>query len=209
MKVAIYCRVSTDDKGQDPKVQLEKCRNYCELQSHQIIAELLDEGVSGDTWFYEREKGKLLQELIEKNKIDGIVVFAIDRFSRQNPMKILPMLNNLKLRGINFISITENVFNMESEFAEPMRYMLAWFSSYFLVQHKKKVNAGIDNARKFGTKSGRPIGRQRIVNYKEILELHSKGLTLSQIARQMDCNKSSVKNALDSSKLSTYEQVQN
>ena len=31
MKVAIYARVSTRDKGQNPEVQLEPLRKYCEV----------------------------------------------------------------------------------------------------------------------------------------------------------------------------------
>ena len=92
MKVCIYARVSTDDKGQDPEVQINRCRDYCIQQNHVIITELVDEGISGDTFFYDRPEGKKLYKLINLNKVDGIVCFAIDRFSRQSPLKILPLL---------------------------------------------------------------------------------------------------------------------
>lgn len=200
MKAAIYCRVSTDDKGQDPKLQIEKCRQYCKLNNHAVIAELIDEGISGDTFYYDRPYGKQLRPLMDKHKINGIVVFSIDRFSRQSPMKILPLIHNLNSRGVKFISVSEPVFNMESEFAEPMRYMLAWFSNYFLKQHKDKVNAGITKAKKYGTKSGRPIGRERKTDYKKIRLLHREGMSLSAISREIGCSKSSVKNALEASK---------
>ena len=200
IKVAIYCRVSTDDKGQDPKVQLEKCRSYCELHSHTIYAEFIDQGISGDSFYYDRPQGKLLYELINKNKIEGIVCFSIDRFSRQSPMKILPLLSSLKDRGILFISITESAFNMEGEFAEVIRYLIAWFGNYWLISHKKKVNAGIDKARKFGTKSGKPIGRKRIANYEEVLKLWNQGKSINSIAKQLGINNSSVYHAIHRSK---------
>lgn len=210
MKVAIYCRVSTDDKGQDPKVQLDKCLQYCELQSHKVMASFMDEGISGDTWYYDRPKGKELHNLIESNKIEGVVCFSIDRFSRQNPMKILPLLDHLKNSGVLFISVTEPVFNLESEFSSPMRYMLTWFSNYFLTQHKKKVNAGLDKAKKDGTKSGKPIGRERKTDYSKILELHIKGYSLSKIAKELQISKGSVHNAIKtSSKVSLIELPKN
>jgi DNA invertase Pin-like site-specific DNA recombinase len=196
MKVAIYCRVSTDDKGQDPKVQLYRCRDYCEYNNHQVIAELIDEGISGDTYYYDRPQGKELDELIRKKKIDGIICFAMDRFSRQNPMKVLPMINHLKDVGVKFISITEPVFNMEGELSEPMRYFFTWFNNYFLKQHKRKVKAGIEKAQKYGTKSGKPIGRQRKVNYDTIIGYYQNGMNLSQISKKMDISKSSVWNAI-------------
>jgi DNA invertase Pin-like site-specific DNA recombinase len=198
MKVANYYRISTDDKGQDIRVQSEKCREYDKLHNHEIIAEFLDEGVSGDTFYYERPEGKKLYELINKNKIEGIVVFSVDRFSRQNPMKVLPLIMNLKNRGIKFISVTESVFNMESEFAEPLQYMLSWFSNYFLVQHKVKVNAGIKKARKFGTKSGKPIGRERKADYDKVREIYQQNKNITQTAKQLGISKSSVVNAIKS-----------
>lgn len=196
MKAAIYCRVSTDDKGQDPKVQLDKCRQYCEMHQHQIIEEFLDEGVSGDTFYYERLNGKRLHDSIKSNKVDCLVVFALDRFSRQSPLTILPMLNHLKDQGIKFISVTEPIFNMESEFAEPMRYMLSWFANYFLKQHKTKVEAGIKKARKYGTKSGKSIGRERKADYEKIKESYLLTQSMSATAKQLGINKSSVFNAL-------------
>lgn len=198
MKVAIYARVSTDDKGQDPQVQIEKCRKYCELYNHQIVGEFVDMGVSGDTYYYDRPEGKKLYELVKSNKVDAIIVFSIDRFSRQNPVKILNLINNLNIKGIKFISVTEPIFNMESEYAEPMRFMLSWFSNYFLVQHKKKVSAGIEKAKKFGTKTGNPIGRRRVADYEKITELWKRGFSISKISKMLNCSKSSVKNAISS-----------
>ncbi len=34
MKVALYARVSTDDKGQDPETQLLSLREFCEREGH-------------------------------------------------------------------------------------------------------------------------------------------------------------------------------
>lgn len=196
MKVAIYCRVSTDDKGQDPQVQLEKCKSYCNLQGHDVVESFIDEGITGDSFYYDRPSGSKLDVLIQKGKIEGIVCFSIDRFSRQNPMKILPLLNSLRSKGIVFLSVTEPIFNMESEFAEPMRYMLAWFSSYFLVQHKKKVNAGLDKARQFGTKSGKAIGKPRKADYDLIRTRFNDLHSVSAVARELNVSKGSVHNAL-------------
>jgi len=196
MKVAIYTRVSTDDKGQDPKVQIYRCRDYCEKNKHTIVAEFIDEGVSGDTYYYDRPDGKKLDNLIKRNKIEGIVCFAMDRFSRQNPLKILPLINHLRSSGIIFISVTEPIFNLESELSEPMRYFYTWFNNYFLKQHKEKVMAGLDKAKKYGTKSGKSIGRERKANYDEIIVLYKEGSTISEIARKLEINKSSVSHAI-------------
>lgn len=196
MKVCIYARVSTDDKGQDPLVQISQCREYCERNKHQIVAELIDEGVTGNSWYFDRPQGKELKKLIDRHSIQGIVCFAVDRFSRQNPLKLLPMLNDLKNNNVLFISVTEPIFNMEGSAAEPMRYMLTWFSSYFLEQHTTKVLAGMKKAKEFGTKSGKAIGKPRKADYDLIRRLHAEGCSISQIAKELSVSKSSVSNAI-------------
>lgn len=200
MKVVIYARVSTDDKGQDPQVQLDKCKAYCTMREYEVIGEFIDEGVSGNTWFYDRPQGKAMNSVIkryENTQIGlGIVVFAIDRFSRQDPLKILPLIKELKEKNILVISITEPAFDMAGSFAQPMQYLLTWFSSYFLEQHVTKVKAGMDRAKKNGTKSGKAIGKPRKADYDAIRQLASSGVSISQIAKQMQISKSSVHNAI-------------
>ena len=42
MRVAIYARVSTDDKGQDPENQLTQLREWCASTGHTIVNEYTD-----------------------------------------------------------------------------------------------------------------------------------------------------------------------
>ena len=42
MPVAIYARVSTDDKGQDPENQLRQLRAWCSSVGHAIVREYVD-----------------------------------------------------------------------------------------------------------------------------------------------------------------------
>ena len=150
MKVAIYARVSTDDKEQNPERQFLKCRQYCELHSHIVIKELVDYH-TGDSRLEDREQGK---ELCNMN-IDGIVVFSMDRLTRQHPIKVIQLINAYKDKGIKIISITEPAFNMESEFADILIYILGWFNNYFLTKLKRDVRAGMERARKQGKQIGR------------------------------------------------------
>ena len=41
MRIALYARVSTDDKGQDPENQLRQLRQWC--AGHEIIHEYIDQ----------------------------------------------------------------------------------------------------------------------------------------------------------------------
>jgi len=47
VRVALYARVSTADKGQDPEMQLRELREYCESRSWFVGGEYVDRGISG------------------------------------------------------------------------------------------------------------------------------------------------------------------
>ena len=42
MRIAIYARVSTDDKGQDPENQLRQLRQWCANAGHEVVHEYVD-----------------------------------------------------------------------------------------------------------------------------------------------------------------------
>ena len=42
MRVAMYARVSTSDKNQDPATQLRELRDYCQRQEWEIADEYTD-----------------------------------------------------------------------------------------------------------------------------------------------------------------------
>ena len=151
MKVVIYARVSLDDKDQDPERQILKCQQYCQLHGHEVLA-FISEEAHGDTDPFKRPKG---QGILDHNP-EGIVVFSMDRFTRQHPIKVIKMIQDFKDDGIKIISVTEPVFNMEHEFSEIMLYLIAWFNNYFLTKLKRDVKSGMERARLAGKQIGRP-----------------------------------------------------
>ena len=42
MRIAIYARVSTDDKGQNPENQLRELRAWCANAGHTVVHEYVD-----------------------------------------------------------------------------------------------------------------------------------------------------------------------
>jgi DNA invertase Pin-like site-specific DNA recombinase len=184
MKVAIYCRVSTDDKNQDPERQIIKCRQYADLHNHEIVG-VYKEYHTGDSKPDTRPE---FQRLIIKD-VEGIIVFSIDRLSRQHPSKIMQLINELKDRGIKVISITEPIFNMESDFAEPMQYFLGWWNNYFLKKLKIDIKSGIEKARK----EGKQIGRAKVeFNEFRARQLLAEGKSYSAVAKELDIPKATI-----------------
>ncbi|HWI65059.1 MAG TPA: recombinase family protein, partial [Symbiobacteriaceae bacterium] len=83
-RVAIYIRWSTDDQGEGTTldVQLDGCRHYALSQGWQHSPDLtfIDDGYSGGS--LERPALTRLREAVQQGLVDCVVVFKIDRLSR-------------------------------------------------------------------------------------------------------------------------------
>ena len=71
---AIYARVSTTDKGQDPENQLSELRRWCKANGHVVFAEYVDKESSrkgaGD-----REQLPRMMDDAARNQFDLLVVW--------------------------------------------------------------------------------------------------------------------------------------
>ena len=112
MKAAIYCRVSTEGQEQDGtslQTQLEACRKYCQARHHEVGYELSEawSGLSLD-----RPKLDELRELVRSEGIDLVVVYSLDRFSR-DPVHGVILMQELEKHGVTLEAATETVDNSE------------------------------------------------------------------------------------------------
>ena len=79
---AIYCRVSTDNQeaeGTSLRTQLEACLGHCQSNGYEA-SQRFSETYSGLT--LDRPKLNELRELVRAGDIDVIVVYCLDRLSR-------------------------------------------------------------------------------------------------------------------------------
>src|ERR1700761_3272590 len=102
MRVALYGRVSTLDKGQDVNMQMKELRDYAVRRGWQVEGEYADNGVSGA-----KESRPELNRLMadaKLRKFDVVAVWKLDRFGRS--LKHLVMtLADLESLGIAFVSL--------------------------------------------------------------------------------------------------------
>jgi site-specific DNA recombinase len=83
-RVAIYARVSTDEQAERQTIagQLDACREYCLAKGYEIVAEFLDDGISGAVPFDERPEGKRLLEVTQDRLFSKVIVYCVDRLGR-------------------------------------------------------------------------------------------------------------------------------
>ena len=109
---ATYCRVSTDNQeaeGTSLQTQLEACSSYCREKDYQV-AYRFSEAYSGLT--LERPKLNELRELVRNGQIDIIVVYCLDRLSR-DPTHGVILTQELEKYGVKLEAVTEDVDNTE------------------------------------------------------------------------------------------------
>lgn len=161
-RVAIYARVSTTTKGQDPENQLIELREWCAAKGHIITHEYID-FVSGKKGVSKRDQLAALMADASKAKFDLVLVWALDRLSREGMFAMVKYIEMLTSFGVQYHSFTEPLLNSDNEMVRNI--MLAVQSSMAKAEVQKlslRTKAGIAKARKNGTKSGKTIGGQAL-----------------------------------------------
>ena len=126
---AIYSRKSKfTGKGESIENQVEMCRQFIRFhygEESALTAKVYeDEGFSGGN--LDRPQFKAMMNESHKCHLDGIVVYRLDRISR-NIGDFAGLIQDLGDRGIEFISISEQ-FNTNSALGRAMMYIASTFS---------------------------------------------------------------------------------
>ncbi len=166
MKVAIYARVSTTQ--QEYENQLEQLRDYCNKQGWEIYKE-----------YTETISGKESQR-----PVDAILVWALDRFTREGTEKVWLYLTQLKSWGVGFISYTEPYFRTENELVRDVLFsIMGALAKQERLRISERTKAGLERARKLGKKLGKPEIPQKLK--EEIIKLREQGLSYREICERV------------------------
>ncbi len=197
--VAVYYRVSTDKQdiaSQQTAIETWLSHVHPDKQPKSVTY-FRDEGISGKT--DNRPAFKQMLDQAYAGKIDTIIVYRLDRFSR-NATSAIRMLLNLDEVGVAFISVTQPVLNLSHE--NPFRRtMLAAFAEIAELERDTivaRVHAGLKAARKRGVVLGPP----RKINEDmrtEAYTLRASGKTVRQIAHELKISVGSVSKLLQNS----------
>ena len=144
MKVAIYCRISKDNLGQDIDRQIHEVREYCKRMDYEIVEEYLDEGFARTT-----RNRPSLDKLIKdarQRKFKLVVSDELSRFAG-TPALLLSLLEELKLRNVNLVSVKEGI-DTSTPMGEMVATMLSAISKMELFNISHRVKSGIANARR-------------------------------------------------------------
>ena len=118
MRIAAYCRVSTDKREQQESLlhQKEFFTEYARRNGHELVRLYADEGISG-TSLKKREEFKQLLRDARLGLFALVVVKDVSRFAR-NTVDALQSVRQLKALGINTLFINGSMSAIgDGEFA--------------------------------------------------------------------------------------------
>ena len=160
MKVALYARVSLEDSGdekrmQDPENQLRPMRQFALSLGYEISAEYVDRKSGADP---NREQFRKMLQDAAMCRFKGIIVWKMDRFSREGILPTLSYIRALRARGCFLKSMTESWMDTQDPgMAELILSIMAWASSEERRKISERTKAGIAQKRALGQwKGGRP-----------------------------------------------------
>ena len=201
LRVAAYCRVSTDDEEQKTSYEAqigyytEKINQNPEWQMAGIFA---DEGISG-TQAQKRPEFLKMIRLCRQRKIDIILTKSLSRFAR-NTVDSLGYIRELRALGIAVISEKENINTLTAEsemlitimscFAQAESESISKNVSWGVRQSFKNGNVPTQYARLLGYRKGHDGNAEIIPEeaevVKEIYRCYLDGMSMNLIADRLN-----------------------
>lgn len=109
-KVAIYARVSTTnqaEEGYSIDGQIDSLEKYCEAMGWDVYNKYIDAGFSGGS-LKRPEMANLIND-VKKGLFDTVLVYKLDRLSRNVRDTLYLIKDVFNINKINFVSIQENI----------------------------------------------------------------------------------------------------
>lgn len=177
-RVAIYARVSTVEKGQDPETQLLALRTYAAQRGFRCVAEYIDYA-SGRR--EDRPQYRQLWQAARHRHLDIVLVWRYDRFARSTAA-LVQALQEFHRLGVDFISYQEHIDTTtpQGELIFTIMASLAQFESALI---SERVKAGMARAKAQGKRISRAPLPQRL--QRRIGALYRAGASIHQISREL------------------------
>jgi DNA invertase Pin-like site-specific DNA recombinase len=165
VKVALYARVSLDESKEDrryqePDNQLQPLREWASAQGWDITADYVDRCSGAD--HNRPEFQRLLSDGMQR-KFNAVLVWKLDRFSREGIGHTLSYIQRLRDRGVAVKSMTEAW--VDTSLDNPLGEFLIAVFSWVAAEERRKISqrtkAGIARRRAIGQwRGGRPKGKR-------------------------------------------------
>lgn len=173
-------------------VQSETKRGYIEVEGVRVWVER--SGAKGDN-----DNRPLLKKMLGELKAgDTLIVTELSRLTRKVLTAVL-MLDELQARSVRVKSLREGL-DYSTPMGKAMAIMTAMFAQLEHDRIKERIREGVKRAKEGGTRSGKPIGRPRVLTMEKKIaarRMKESSESVAKIARELHMSASSVRRALE------------
>ena len=149
-------RVSKDDESQNPKNQREPLVKLAESLELEIVGEYTDMASGGDS---NRPKFRQMLKDARERKFDTVLVWSLDRFSREGISNTLHYLEELKRTGVALKSLQESWLDTsDGGVGQLLISIFAWVAEQERRRISRRTKAGLLRVKANGTQLGRRLG---------------------------------------------------
>jgi DNA invertase Pin-like site-specific DNA recombinase len=180
VRIAIYARVSTRDKGQDTENQLTQLREFATKQNWTVFHEYIDHASGSRS---DREQFQTMFADASKRKFDLVLFWSLDRLSREGVLETLQHLQRLTAYGVGWRSYTEQFLDSVGPFRDAVLAILACLAKQERIRISERTRAGLDVARAKGKRLGRP---SLALDVATVRQMRSEGVSFATIARRLN-----------------------
>lgn len=152
MNAVLYLRVSTTE--QETANQLPALEDYAKRRGYDIV-QVYSENETAWKVGHQAELAKLIEDA-RKGKFEVVLVWALDRLSREGALTILGLVDKLKKYGANVISYQESWTEAPGDLADILYAITGWVAKMESQRRSERTKAGLERARR----EGRPVGKR-------------------------------------------------
>ena len=197
MRIALYARVSTRDKDQNPETQLLRLRDTVSRHPDwHITQEYVDTAAAND--FGHRIAWRTLLDDAAKKRFQSVLVFKLDRAFR-SVKHMQDTLSAWDAIPVGFLSAQEG-FDTTTATGRLLMNILGSLAEFELELIRERVQAGMDRAKKEGKAIGRPpigadpVRAQALRQAVRAVQMHQ--LSYRQAAKQAGVSVTTLQKAL-------------
>ncbi len=162
--------------------QLLELRAAAQRMGCRIVAELIDEGISGAKGRDERPSFNRLHQMIQRKEVDVVLAWSICRLGRSTT-DLSVFLAEVQAAGID-LYIHQQSINTATPAGRMIFGIFSALASWEREMITERINAGLARAKAEGKKLGRPSKINEAVTTSVRL-LREKGLSIHNIAKQL------------------------
>ncbi len=154
MKVAIYGRVSTPD--QNTMNQSVVLSDWADQRRYEVV-KVYEEEESAWKSGHQRVLATLIADA-RRRKFQSVLVWALDRLSREGALAILSLVHKLSTHGVKVLSYQESWTEAPGELGELLYALAGWVARMESQRRSERTKAGLARVKAQGKKLGRPQG---------------------------------------------------